>query len=134
MTIALLILTLLSNRPATPCPGWLGLGFRYQPPAHGNADGWIYVQRLAPAGPAERAGLVAGDVISAIDGQAIRYVDELSLLQRLSRFSGGAVIHLTVRRGTRTALANITAATASKEQCAAWRQSFDMARAKAPSR
>lgn len=133
MTAAgLFILTLLSNASA-PCPGWLGLGFLYQPPTHAHLDGWMYVQRLAPAGPAERAGLVPGDVITTIDGQAIRYVDELSLLQRLSRFSGGAVIHLTVRRGTRTVLANITAATASKEQCAAWRLSFDTARAKTAS-
>jgi S1-C subfamily serine protease len=133
MTIALLILALLSNRPAAPCPGWLGLGFRYQPPAHGNADGWIYVQRLALAGPAERAGLVAGDVISAIDGQPIRYIDELSVLQRLSRVRAGTVVHLTIRRGTRTVVVYLTAVSASKEQCATWRKSFEMARAKPPS-
>jgi S1-C subfamily serine protease len=133
MTIALLILTLLSNRPATPCPGWLGLGFRYQPPAHGNADGWIYIQRLAPAGPAERAGLVAGDVISAIDGQPIRYIDERSVLQRFSQISAGAVVHLTIRRGTRTVVRNVTAVSPSKEQCAKWRESSEMARAKPPS-
>ena len=132
MTAALLMLALLSNSQASACLGWLGLGFRYQPPAHGHADGWIYVQRLAPAGPAERAGLLAGDVITSIDGQPIRYVDELSLLQRLSRISGGTVVHLNIRRGARTAAVNITASTASKEQCVAWRRSFDMARAPAP--
>ena len=128
MMAALLLLSMLSN--STDCPGWLGLGFRYQPPAHGHADGWIYVQRLAPAGPAERAGLLPGDVITAIDGQPIRYIDELSLLQRLSRISGGAIVRLSIRRGTRTGVANVTAGVASKAQCVAWRQSFDMARAK----
>jgi hypothetical protein len=78
MTAVLLMLALLSNNPGGACPGWLGLGFRYQPPAHGHADGWIYVQRLAPAGPAERGGLLAGDVIISIDGYPICYVDELS--------------------------------------------------------
>lgn len=128
MTAGLLILMLMANTPSGTCPGWLGLGFRYQPPAHGHADGWMYVQRLAPAGPAQRAGLAAGDVITTIDGQPIRYADEFSLLQRLSRISGGTTVHLSVRRGTRTVMANITASIASKETCEAWRKSFEMAR------
>jgi S1-C subfamily serine protease len=128
MTAVLLMLALLSNNPGGACPGWLGLGFRYQPPAHGHADGWIYVQRLAPAGPAERGGLLAGDVIISIDGYPICYVDELSLLQRLSRINGGTVVHLNIRRGAQTRSVNIIASTASKEQCAAWRRSFEMVR------
>jgi Periplasmic protease len=133
MTAALLVLALLSKNTVGDCPGWLGLGFRYQPPAHGHIDGWMYVQRLAPGGPAERGGLVAGDVITAIDGQPIRYLDDLSLLQRLSRIVGGQIVHVTIRRVTRATTANVTAGTASKEQCVAWCQSFDMARAKPPS-
>jgi len=73
-----------------------------------------------------------GDVITAIDGQPVRYVDELSLLQRMSRITGGTVVHVTFRRGTRTGAAVITAGVASNAQCAAWRQSFEMARAKLP--
>jgi S1-C subfamily serine protease len=127
---ALLVLALISN--VTPCPGWLGLGFLYHPPTRVHADGWIYVQRLAPGGPAERAGLFPGDVITAIDGQPIRYADELSLLQRLSRISGGTVVHISFRRGIQSGAVAITASVASKAQCEAWRQSFERSRPKLP--
>jgi hypothetical protein len=73
-------------------------------------------------------------VISTIDGQHIRYADDLSLLQRLSRISGGTVIHMTIRRGIHDTAATITASSASKEQCTAWHQSFEMARAKQAAR
>lgn len=134
MTSVLLVLVLLSNNTHADCPGWLGLGFRYQPPMRGHPDGWIYVQRLAPRGPSERAGLVPGDVITAINGQQIHYIDELALLQRLSRIGGGSVVHLSIRRGTKQGAVNVTASIASREQCGAWRQSFDMARAKQATR
>jgi S1-C subfamily serine protease len=132
VSAVLLVLAILSNAPAAPCPGWLGLGFLYHPPARTHIDGWIYVQRLAPRGPAERGGLLPGDVITAIDGQPVRYIDDLSLLQRLSRISAGAVIHFTFRRGIQSGAVAITAGVASNAQCAAWRQSFEMARAKPP--
>jgi S1-C subfamily serine protease len=92
----------------------------------------MYVQRLAPGGPAERAGLFPGDVITAIDGQPIRYVDEFSLLQRLTRISGGTVVHVTFRRGIQTGTAAVTASVASKAQCEAWRQSFERSRPRLP--
>ena len=134
MTSVLLVLALLSNNTNGHCPGWLGLGFRYQPPLRGHVDGWIYVQRLAPHGPSERAGLLTGDVITAIDSQPVRYIDELALLQRLSRIGGGSVVHLSIRRGTRTVMSEVIASAASAEQCAAWHRSFDMARAKQATR
>jgi S1-C subfamily serine protease len=129
---ALLVVALLANTSAAGCPGWLGLGFLYHLPTRTHTDGWIYVQRLAPRGPAERAGLFPGDVITAIDGHPIRYVDELSLLQRLSRISGGAVVRLTFRRGIQTGAASVTASVASKAQCEAWRQSFERSRPRLP--
>jgi S1-C subfamily serine protease len=133
MNSALLVLMLLTA-PSAPCPGWLGLGFLYHPPTRAHIDGWIYVQRLAHGGPSERGGVVPGDVITAIDGQAIRYIDDISLLQRLSRISSGAVVHLTIRRGAATLAANVIASAASKAQCEAWRQSFERSRPKLPPR
>jgi S1-C subfamily serine protease len=130
VTTALLLLALVANTSSGGCPGWLGLGFLYHPPTRAHADGWIYVQRLAPRGPAERAGLLPGDVVTAIDGQPIRYADELSLLQRLSRISGGTVVHLAFRRGIQPGAVAVTASVASKAQCEAWRQSFERSRPK----
>lgn len=132
MSALLVVAALVSNISAAACPGWLGLGFLYHPPARGHLDGWIYVQRLAPAGPAERAGLFPGDVITAIDGQPIRYPDEFSLLQRLSRISGGTVVHVTFRRGIQTGAVAVTAGVASKAQCEAWRQSFERSHPRLP--
>jgi S1-C subfamily serine protease len=131
MKIAVFIISLISS-PVSGCPGWLGLGFLYHPSTRGHVDGWLYVQRLAPRGPAERAGLFPGDVITAIDGQPIRYADEQSLLLRLSRISGGTIVHLTFRRGTQAGAVAVTAAVASKAQCDAWRESFERSRPKLP--
>jgi|GEM_PF-2086734 len=133
MNAALLIFALVASAPSAGCPGWLGLGFLYHPPTRANANGWMYVQRLAPRGPAERAGLFPGDVITAIDGQPIRYADELSLLQRMSRISGGSVVHLTFRRGIQNGSVAVTASIATKAQCDAWRQSFERSRPRPPS-
>jgi putative serine protease PepD len=41
-------------------------------------EGGIYIQSVAPGGPAESAGLQAGDVITAIDGQPATSADQLA--------------------------------------------------------
>ncbi|MDR1546783.1 MAG: RIP metalloprotease RseP [Deltaproteobacteria bacterium] len=65
---------------------------------------WVMgVQHLAPVlgplpadGPAARAGLRSGDVVTAVDGRPVKYFDEL---QQAVEDSGGRELRLTVRRG-----------------------------------
>ena len=53
-------------------------------------DAGVMVSRVDPEGPAARAGLLAGDLIVAIDGQAVR--DSASLAAAVSRSPGGQMV------------------------------------------
>ena len=130
MITTALMLMLLVSPSAADCPGWLGLGFLYQPPAHGHADGWMYVQQLAPAGPSARGGVLPGDVVNAMNGQPLRYADSYSLMQRLSRVRPGEIVRLTLRRGARTVDVHVTAIAISAERCRAWRDTLQGLRPK----
>jgi S1-C subfamily serine protease len=121
MMAVILFWMVLSAQAPADCPGWLGLGFLYHPPGHGHADGWMYVQQLAPGGPSARGGVMPGDVVSAMNGQRIRYGDEYSLMQRLSRVRPGETVRLTIHRGTRVLDVGVKATTISAERCRAWR-------------
>lgn len=130
MIAAVLSLILLAAPAAADCPGWLGLGFLYQPPAHGHVDGWMYVQQLAPGGPSARGGVLPGDVVNAMNGQPLRYADSYSLMQRLSRVRPGEIVRLTLRRGTRTFDVQVAAIAISAERCRAWRDTLQGLRPK----
>src|SRR4051812_28419662 len=67
-TVASFLLVLaVAITPARP--GWLGLGLT--PHRSGN-ESWVTVQVIAPGGPAERAGLHVGDVVTHLDDQPFR--------------------------------------------------------------
>jgi S1-C subfamily serine protease len=108
------------------CPGWLGVGFLYQPPSHGKrpTDGWMYVQRLDAHGPAAAAGLRPGDIVTAIDAEPLRYGDERALLARLSRIRPHEQVKVDVRRGAHAFAAVIVAVPSTQERCRAWRANF----------
>ncbi len=61
-----------------------------------RASKGVIVDQLAPAGPAERAGLATGDIITAIDGQPIDSASDFT--QQVALAKPGAAIRLTVVR------------------------------------
>lgn len=84
---------------------WLGVSFQEITPelaAHfgGNFDGGALVNAVVPGGPAEKAGLQAGDVITSIDKQKIR--EGHDLLRTVLRRGVGERLSLEVRRGDKT--------------------------------
>jgi len=84
---------------------WLGVSFQEITPelaAHfgGNFDGGALVNAVVPGGPAEKAGLQAGDVITSIDKQRIR--EGHDLLRTVLRRGVGERLSLEVRRGEKT--------------------------------
>jgi C-terminal processing protease CtpA/Prc len=60
-----------SATAARPPSSWIGIGL--QP----NAAGGVLVQTVVPGGPASQSGLVAGDVVTAVDGQPVASVQQL---------------------------------------------------------
>ena len=79
--------------------GWIGV--QIQPVTAEIADslglkkaGGALVSEPQPDGPAAKAGIVAGDVITAVDGQAIK--DARDLAKRIGGMAPGAAIKLAV--------------------------------------
>jgi len=62
----------------------------------GNRTPSLRISRLAPDGPAERAGLQVGDVITAVNGVEVHHCD--ALLAALAERQPGDTMVLTVRR------------------------------------
>jgi putative serine protease PepD len=61
-----------------------------------SADG-PRVAKLTPGGPAEQAGLKEGDVITAVDGKAVK--DATALIVAIRDNAVGDTVVLTVQRG-----------------------------------
>lgn len=74
--------------------GYLGAGLR--PARHGNESGVLLVS-IDPDGPATKAGLLVGDIITHWNGQSVARVREVMLL--LSPESVGSTVKLTLLRG-----------------------------------
>ncbi|MDR0621872.1 MAG: RIP metalloprotease RseP [Deltaproteobacteria bacterium] len=66
------------------------VGFHHLPPVVG---------RLVPDGPAQVAGLQPGDLVLAIDGQEIKYFDEIT---EFPEKTGGAPMSLSINRSGQT--------------------------------
>ena len=84
---------------------WLGVSFQEITPelaAHfgGSFEGGALINAVVPRGPAEKAGLQAGDVITAIDGKKIQ--EGRDLLRMVLRHGVGERLSLDVRRGAQT--------------------------------
>lgn len=70
-------------------------------------DDGMHVEAVTPGGPAERAGLRAGDVITAINGKHLSWEDA-SLLNGLSDLPPGKPVRLSVLRGGKTLQLHVT--------------------------
>jgi S1-C subfamily serine protease len=84
---------------------WLGVSFQEITPelaAHfgGSFDGGALINSVIPRGPADKAGLRAGDVITAIGDQKIQ--EGHDLLRTVLRHGVGERLSLEVRRGDKT--------------------------------
>ncbi len=67
--------------------------------AYGGAHG-IFVQKVEPGGPAEKAGLQDGDIITALDGKPVSHGDEL--MDHVADAAVGETMKITVLRNGKT--------------------------------
>ena len=84
---------------------WLGVSFQEITPelaAHfgGNFDGGALINAVVSGGPAQKAGLQSGDVITAVGDQKIR--EGHDLLRTVLRHDVGERLNLEVRRGQKS--------------------------------
>lgn len=71
----------------------------------GTSEG-LFVTSVVDGGPAARAGLMAGDIITEVEGQAARDPNQLFALNLTRR--AGDTVALTYERGGRSATATVT--------------------------
>jgi serine protease Do len=82
----------VTNQDVTP-----GLAFQFSLPVqHG-----VYVDAVAPGGPAEKAGIKAGDVIVAFDGHAVTASDRLGALIQAHKPGDHATVTVVDSNGSR---------------------------------
>jgi serine protease Do len=74
--------------------------------AYGNANEGVFVQTVAPGGPAEKAGIKEGDIITGINGKTVR--DGNELVGIVSTTPVGSTAKLTVLRNGRHENLNVT--------------------------
>ena len=89
--------------------GWLGI--TVFPVEKMKLKHGALISSLQPSGPAEKAGLLPGDVIASLDGEAVDAVffeDVPNLYKRMSDYAAGAVVKVSYRRDGAEKTADLT--------------------------
>jgi putative serine protease PepD len=87
----------------------LGLQVQVIPPAIATKAGvpeGLYVQSVTPGGPAATAGIVAGDVITQVNGQPATNTEQITIAELTAR--PGQTIKITYERGGTTKTTDLT--------------------------
>lgn len=71
-----------------------------------NLPGGAVVKKVTPASPAERSGLAAADIITGVDGHAVKSMPQLVVLLRSYR--PGDAVTMSVLRGTSNRTMKVT--------------------------
>lgn len=93
--------------------GYLGVGLSQGVPRETPAK----IDSIAPAGPAEQAGLEKGDVITAIDG--VEVTTQVEMQAQTKPHYAGDTVEITYQRGDETSTATLTLTTIAMLQEAA---------------
>lgn len=90
--------------PLPPPPGFLGVSTQGEPiPGREPPLAWARILVVHPQTPAAKAGLQAGDVIVAVDGEPLEAPPAevpQRLAERIRRHPAGDTVRLTIRRAT----------------------------------
>jgi C-terminal processing protease CtpA/Prc len=126
MLLALLLLTgtlLVAEEPQ----GWHGIGITRHKQ---DGEEWLIVRFHREGGPAEKSGLAADDVVTAIDGKKLRFRDDLDFLEFLGRLKPGQRVKLTVLRNQKTQHIMIKTMVMPSDVQQRWKANLEYARKK----
>jgi S1-C subfamily serine protease len=123
-----ILLTVLLAATAAARPGWFGLGFTHHIHEH---EQWLVVRAVAPGGPAAKAGLEEGDVITAVNGKALAAKDSVALLEELGKIQAGETVRFAVVRRERKLTLTVTPAPMTGEQFERWKANLENERRRA---
>ena len=124
--IAMLIAAGAAANDRKPQP-WFGMGIR---PQRNQTTGerYLLVERTVPRGPADRAGIRAGDIVTRIGGVPLQFTDTLDMLLYLSDRKPGERMKFTiVRNGAATEVVLVVGVMPESGK-AGWARALEVAR------
>jgi regulator of sigma E protease len=105
MRVAVFVALLVMPAMATDAPGWFGMSVSF----HVNGEArWLRLCAVTAGGPAARAGLQAGDLLTHVNGKRIAFASARAALDHLATYRTGTRVRFRVARGTRTFDAVVT--------------------------
>ena len=105
---------------------FLGVAMKVQKSPKGGT--FLYVGRVGPDTSAARAGIVAGDIITMIDGKKVMVRDELDMIEIVSRLRVGQRIEIVVMRAGSPLKMPMVVDALPAEYEEAWRETFERAK------
>jgi C-terminal processing protease CtpA/Prc len=117
-----------ARRPAPERIAYLGIEFRW----HGDTstDRVLHVERVAPKGPADKAGIQPGDLITHVAGVRVDFGDELDFLLFMRKRRAGEPLRLTVVRFGTVTHRVVTLAALPEAARPRWEHNLRMAEAR----
>ena len=95
--------------------GWLGVSVQDNPEAEGrHAQPGVLIAAVDRSGPAIRAGLKPGDVVTAVNGQPVD--NARGLIRQIAQSTPGSLVRLTLRRQGREMTLDVTVGRRPKGQ------------------
>jgi S1-C subfamily serine protease len=116
---------------SSPLP-WLGLAFTWAESDERSRA--LHVRAVTPGGPAESAGVKAGDLVTAVNGSRVDFGDELEFLLFLKQRTPGERLRLSIIREGREVHIAVTLGRLPDEARSKWERNLRMAREKRAAR
>jgi S1-C subfamily serine protease len=126
LVVALLILTAVTTSASGAKKPWLGMALTLRKGPDGNR--FLYVAAVPAGTPAAKAGMAAGDVVTAINGRKISFRDDLDVMEFIGRSKPGDTIRLRVVRAGKAKDMRVRFGELPPEYEDAFRESLERAR------
>ena len=115
-----------ANPPQKPPLPWIGMGVRWQVGTTGEK--FLYVERVNPGGPAERAGVQPGDIVVKINNASPVFGDILEFLLFINEQRPGEQLRLVIQRAGRPVQKTVVVGTMPESARAAWERGLRIAK------
>jgi C-terminal processing protease CtpA/Prc len=126
-TIGLLVLIAGSIRAQRP-NAWLGFGYAiHNFGAEAPVRQWLYVEKIAPAGPAMKGGLQVQDAIVAINGVPVHFASAKSALDYFRAVKPGTLLRFHVIRRDKRMMVSVRAQPIPADYAGQWPRNESLA-------